>query len=463
MTAARKCPALYISAPASHQGKTAVTAGLARYYKNRGWRVRVFKTGPDFLDPMLLERASGNPVYQLDLWMIGEQRCRELLWNAAGDSDVILIEGVLGLHDGTPSSADLARLLDVPVALVINAAGMAQSIHAVAHGLATYQPVGSTASTLRIAGVIANQTGSARHEQMIADGASAHLPVLAFVRRNDELTLPSRHLGLVQAAEIEDLDLILDKMAEQFADSHLATLPAQVEFPSRAAAAGEPLLAGLRIAVARDAAFSFIYRDNLNWLLEMGAELKFFSPLADNAIPDADVVYLPGGYPELHAHELSRNRAMQESLHQFRAGGGTFYAECGGMLYLLKSLITVDGRQHHMMGLLPGVARMGKRLASLGYQFISLSNGIIRGHTFHYSEIEAPWSEVLRATKHPLGVPGEAICFADGIFASYVHLYFRSAPGAAASIFVSGESNADVRKNPHTSRTMVRSLPSSVN
>src|ERR1700760_2063069 len=218
------CPALFISAPASGQGKTTITAGLARYHRRLGRRVRVFKTGPDFLDPMILERASGAPVLSLDLWMVGEAACRELLAQAAAQADLILIEGVMGLYDGTPSSADLAAAFGVPVVAVISAKAMAQTFGAVAFGLARYR------DDVPVHGVFANRVGSPRHAQMLEEALPDGLKWMGSIASAADIELPDRHLGLHQAAEIADLDKRLDKAADALAATPLAELPPAVLF-----------------------------------------------------------------------------------------------------------------------------------------------------------------------------------------------------------------------------------------
>ncbi|HKJ10636.1 MAG TPA: cobyrinate a,c-diamide synthase, partial [Gammaproteobacteria bacterium] len=286
-------PALVVSAPASGQGKTTVTAALARYHRKQGRCVRVFKTGPDFLDPMVLERASGAPVYQLDPWMGGEAHCRTLLYEAAAEADLVLIEGVMGLFDGGPSTADLAARFDLPVLAVIDASAMAQSFGAVALGLATYR------QDLSVWGVVANRVGGVRHADMLAASVPASVPFLGALSRDESIALPDRHLGLVQAGEIGDLDQRLEQGAQAVERAGLTALPQPVAFQPAREPVGPPLLSGVRIAVARDAAFSFLYTANLDLLQSLGAKLVFFSPLTDACLPPADAVYLPGGYPEL--------------------------------------------------------------------------------------------------------------------------------------------------------------------
>lgn len=416
------CPALLISAPASGQGKTMVTAALARLHRNRGRRVRVFKVGPDFLDPMILERASGHPVYQLDLWMGGEAHCRDLLYQAAMDADLILVEGVMGLFDGTPSSADLAILFGIPVVAVIDACGMAQTFGALAHGLTSYR------ADLPFAGVVANRVAGERHGEMLAE--SLHTPLLASIAREPLMALPQRHLGLTQAAEIEDLEQRLETGAALLEKTPLADLPAPVMFPPSVLSPQPPVLSPLSIAVARDAAFSFLYPANLDLLRALGAQLAFFSPLADDALPSADAVYLPGGYPELHLEQLAGNSAMKAALRAHHALNKPIVAECGGMLYLLERLADAE-----MAGLLPGRAVMQKKLAGLGMHSAALPGGTLRGHTFHYSQMDSPlapvtWSESARPARR-----GEPIYRLGRLHASYLHLYFFSNPEAAAQLF----------------------------
>jgi cobyrinic acid a,c-diamide synthase len=350
------CPALFISAPASNQGKTTVTAGLARYHRNLGRTVRVFKTGPDFLDPMILARASGHPVYQLDLFMGGEAHCRELLWQAAQTADLILIEGVMGLFDGVPSSADLATTFGVPVLAVIDAGAMAQTFGALAHGLSSYR------ADLPFAGVLANRVASAGHADMLKTSVRADTHYYGALFRDADMTLPERHLGLVQADEIADLEVRLDLIASKFADTDLAQLPPAVTFTAPPADVAVPaLLQGVRIAVARDDAFAFIYPANLNTLRALGAELSFFSPLADTELPPADALYLPGGYPELHLDTIANNTAIRDSIRQHHAAGKAIVAECGGMLALLDSLTDKDGKRAEMMRVMPSCSHTSPR------------------------------------------------------------------------------------------------------
>ena len=425
----RRSPALFIAAPASGQGKTTVTAALARLHRDHGRRVRVFKTGPDFLDPMILERASGAPVYNLDLWMGGEAHCRRLLFEAAGDADLILIEGVMGLFDGDRSSADLASLFGVPVLAVIDGSAMAQTFGALAHGLATYR------AGLPFAGVFANRLAGEHHYRMLAESLPEGMRAFGWLKRDGDIGLPGRHLGLVQAQEIGDLDARIARAAAAL-QGPACELPPEVSFeapPEEAAC--PPHLEGIRVAVARDEAFSFVYRANLDTLRALGAEIGFFSPLDDSAPPEADALYLPGGYPELHLERLEANRSMKAALAAHHAAGKPIVAECGGMLYLCESLTDVAGRTAEMAGLLPGKAAMQERLANLGLHRVALPEGELRGHSYHYSRLETPLAPAATSEPARKGRQGEPVYRQGPLQASYLHLYFPSNPAATARLF----------------------------
>ncbi|WP_173178040.1 cobyrinate a,c-diamide synthase [Pseudomonas tohonis] len=427
-TSTRHCPALLIAAPASGQGKTTVTAALARLHARQGKRVRVFKCGPDFLDPMILARASGAPVYQLDLWMIGEAESRRLLWEAAAEADLILIEGVMGLFDGSPSAADLARCFGVPVMAVINGAAMAQTFGALAVGLATYQP------GLPFSGVLGNRVGSQRHSDLIRDSLPDWIRWYGSLPRSAEVELPSRHLGLVQAEELADLDARLDAAADALAASASVELPPAVAFEAPAAQALRPTLEGVRIGVARDTSFAFTYQANLDLLRALGAELRFFSPLTDAALPEVDSLYLPGGYPELHLAPLAENRAMAEAVRAHHQAGKPILAECGGMLYLLDALTDAEGARAELVGLLPGSAVMQKRLVALALQEVELPGGALRGHTYHHSRLDSPLQPLARGTCPNDKPVAEAVFRTGRLTASYIHFYLPSNPAAAAEL-----------------------------
>ncbi|SDU34161.1 cobyrinate a,c-diamide synthase [Halopseudomonas salegens] len=424
-----QCPAVLIAAPASGQGKTTVTAALARLHSRQGRRVQVFKCGPDFLDPMILARASGQPVYQLDLWMIGEAESKRRLAAAAASNDLILIEGVMGLFDGTPSAADLARRFGVPVLAVIDGSGMAQTFGAMAHGLASYQ------ADLPFAGVLGNKVGSARHGEMLRDSLPAGIAWFGALTRDAAVELPSRHLGLVQAAELADLDARLDAAADALAATADTRLPPVVGFAPVVAEDIPPLLAGVRIGVARDAAFAFLYQANLDLLEALGAQLHFFSPLTDSSLPEVDSLYLPGGYPELHLAALGNNQAMAAAIRDHHAAGKPIHAECGGMLYLCRQLTDVQGQSAELLGLLPATASMQPRLTALALQDVALPEGTLRGHTFHHSAIKCDLEPLVRGECPNYKRTSEAVWRLGRLTASYIHCYLPGNPQAAAALF----------------------------
>jgi cobyrinic acid a,c-diamide synthase len=432
-TAAARCPALLIAAPASGQGR----------------RVRVFKCGPDFLDPHWHQLASGAPVHQLDLWMTGQADCAQRLHAAAQEADLILIEGVMGLFDGDPSAADLAQHFGVRVLAVVDASAMAGTFGALAFGLRHYRP------GLPWAGVLANRVGSARHADMLQGGlydADDWMGALMRVQsgaapgagKAGAALLPERHLGLVAAHELADSLERLDAAADALAATPLGQMALDdlqrwsVDFPAPAQAVPvPPLLAGRTVAVGRDAAFCFIYAANVQCLEQMGARVMFFSPLQDAALPDCDAVWLPGGYPELHTAQIAANTGMQASLRAHVAAGKPLWAECGGMMALFESITLADGSQASLWGLLPGRVTMQKRLAALGPQQLAVAGHTLRGHTFHYSTSDSSAPVVARTSRPGQAQApdaGEALYRQGSIHASYFHAWFPSSPKAVAHL-----------------------------
>lgn len=439
---AARCPAVLVAAPASGQGKTTLTCALARLHARQGKKVRVFKCGPDFLDPYWLTLASGAPVHQLDLWMTGEADCARRLHDAALDADLIIVEGVMGLFDGQPSAADLAQRFGLPVLAVIDAGAMAGTFGALAWGLQHYR------EGLRFAGVLANRVASPGHAQMLQESLREPDQWLGAMMRSAAVTLPERHLGLVMDHELGDALQRLDAAADALAATPLGQMTADdlqawaVTFESDGAALEDfPLdaLQGQTIAVASDAAFCFLYAANLDCLQAMGARLVYFSPLADEALPRCDALWLPGGYPELHAETLSANTAMKVSISQHVQAGKPVWAECGGMMALFEQLVTVNGAIHAMWDVLPGRVTMQPRLAALGPQKLEVAGGILRGHTFHYSTCATPLPAVSRTQSAPgrsLRGEGEALYQAGSVRASYFHAWFVSSPATAARLFL---------------------------
>lgn len=423
--------AVLVAAMSSGQGKTSVTAALARKLLRQGQRVRVFKCGPDFIDPMLLEQASGAPVHTLDLWMVGFEECRRRLHDAAREADAILIEGVMGLYDGSPSAADLARAFGVPVLAVIDASAMAQTAGAVARGLRDYGPV-------QLAGVVANRIASEGHADMVA-ASLRDIPLLGWLARQDT-PLPERHLGLVLPGEVEGLDALLDKLADglRFDEHAWNALPLMAQSAPEWLEV-ERLLDGRVVAIARDAAFCFLYPANLELLERMGARLRYFSPLANEAVPmDADAVFLPGGYPELHCAELAQAADWQASIRAIHARGVPILAECGGMMVLADGLTDQGGQRWPMVGLLPGEVHMQPRLAGLGAHAMPTGQGPVRGHSFHYSRFETVAPAQAHTVKTGNGAQGEAVYRIGSLTASYFHAYFPSNPPAVAALLGGG-------------------------
>ncbi|WP_431095944.1 cobyrinate a,c-diamide synthase [Polaromonas aquatica] len=445
MQTAIRCPAILIAAPASGQGKTTVACALARLHARQGRRVRVFKCGPDFLDPYWLALASGAAVHQLDLWMTGEADCARRLHEAAQNADLIIVEGVMGLFDGQPSAADLAQRFGLPVLAVIDAGAMAGTFGALAWGLQSYR------EGLRLAGVLANRVASEAHAGMLEDSLRDPAQWQGALLRDAALTLPERHLGLVVASELarggEALQR-LDAAADALAGTKLGQMDmAALQAWAVAFEAPDPLtpafpagaLQGKTIAVARDAAFCFIYAANLDCLQDLGAQLAFFSPLADSELPPCDALWLPGGYPELHAPALAANSAMKAAITRHVQAGKPVWAECGGMMALFEQLTVVDGSSYPMWGVLPGSVAMQKRLAALGPQALDLAGGSLRGHTFHYSTCTSPLTAAGRTRPAPgrkVRAEGEALYASGSVKASYFHAWFSSSPAATARLFL---------------------------
>jgi cobyrinic acid a,c-diamide synthase len=422
------CPALLVAAPASGHGKTTVVAALARLHTRLGRKVRVFKCGPDFLDPQIHTLASGFACENIDFTMCGEADARWRLARAASEADLILVEGVMGLYDSQPTGAELARRLGLPILLVIDASAMAGSFGAVAWGLKHYR------AGAPVSHALANRVAGEHHAALCRAALPQDIAWAGHLPRDLDAALPERHLGLLPAAEIADLDRRIERMADLLAAAPAAELPPAVEFAALPAPSFEPWLAGQTIAVARDAAFCFLYPANLECLERLGARLVFFSPLADAALPDCDAVWLPGGYPELHAPQIAANAAMRAALQAHVAAGKPLVAECGGMMACFETLHDLMGQAQRMFGLLPGATRMSPRLAGLGLLTAPLPEGTITGHTFHYSTAQTPLTPIARAAPtHGRG--GEPIYRVGRLTASYMHWYFPSNPLAAARLF----------------------------
>ncbi len=417
MSGAAHPPGLIIAAPASGSGKTVVTLGLLRHFTKSGVSAGSAKAGPDYIDPAFHAAAAGRTCYNLDPWAMRSETLAAAARASLGGADVVICEGVMGLFDGAVSgagsTADLAAITGWPVVLVIDVAGQGASAAAVLQGFADHR------ADVSVKGVIFNRTGSSRHEEILrkaCDDAQVPVPVLGCLPRDRRLALPERHLGLVQAGEHGDLETFLEGAAALIGEhvdvDALLGLAASsgAEGPSSSTPPIAPL--GQRIAVARDAAFAFHYPQVIEGWRQAGAEIGFFSPLADESpAADCDAVYLPGGYPELHAGRLAANGRFLAGLHAARDRGASVYGECGGYMVLGRALIDADGAEHAMAGLLALVTSFAEPSLHLGYRRVRLvsdgplgqKGGVFRGHEFHYARtVEEGPGQHLFAPAQPL-------------------------------------------------------------
>jgi cobyrinic acid a,c-diamide synthase len=420
--------ALVIAAPASGSGKTVVTLALVRALANAGVTVASAKVGPDYIDPRFHEIASRRPCHNLDPWAMRPGTIARILAEPA--ADVLVIEGVMGLFDGPHgapgSTADLAAALRLPVVLVLDVARQGQSVAALARGFSDFRP------DVRVAGVILNRVGSERHRDMLCTAlADAGLRVFGAIPRSPTLALPERHLGLVQAAEHPDLESFLSTTSALIAgavDLHAIRQTARPIAQAEPAAAPLPPL-GQRIAIADDAGFGFAYPHTLSGWRTAGAEIVPFSPLADEPPEEtADAVFLPGGYPELHAGRLAGNRAFLDGLRA-ASDHALIYGECGGFMVLGDHLIDAEGQAHAMAGLVPLTTSFATRRLSLGYRQMRQSGALpfpaeLRGHEFHYSTLTVqgagePLFEVRDAAGQQLPPAGLRV---GRVMGSYLHV-----------------------------------------
>ena len=453
----RHVPRIVIAAAASGAGKTTIAAGLIAALRRQGLVVQPFKCGPDYIDPSYHERAAGRPCRNLDAWMLDGAQLLEGFSRACGDADIAVIEGVMGLFDGSnwhderASTAHIAKLLGAPVLLVVDIAGAARSAAAVVLGCQHFD------RDLALRGVVLNFAGSEGHANGCAEAITAitGLPALGWLPRDAKLEIPERHLGLVPGGEHLDSSSLIADIAD--AVTRRFDLAAVIEIARTAAAmpgicAPAPVVhrepAGRRpvIAVARDDAFCFYYPENLELLTEAGAAIEFFSPLkGEQPGPNAAGVYLGGGYPELHASELASNVGLWDALKGLRARDAPIYAECGGFMVLTQGLIDGEGRRWPMAGLVPGVTRMTDKLAALGYRHAAalhpnlLTDGgdELRGHEFRYStwvcdepiaDDDIAWQ--VRGARAE--APADSCGFVSGnLLASYLHIHFAQRAGIA--------------------------------
>lgn len=430
----RSVRGLVIAAPSSGQGKTTATLAILRALARRGVDVRPFKAGPDYIDPRFLAAAAGREARNLDPWGMRAATLRGQLATAAG-ADLALVEGATGLFDGaldgTGSTADLAAMFGLPVVLVVDARGMGASAAALVDGFRRHR------GDVDVAAVLLNRVGSARHEGLLRR-ALGGVEVVGCLPRDDGLVVPSRHLGLVQAAEHPGLEVFLERAAD-LADAgvDLARLTALARPARLDGDVGDTPLPplGQRIAVARDEAFAFAYPAVLEGWRQAGAEVVPFSPLGDEG-PDvgADAVYLPGGYPELHAGRLAGNGRFLAGLRAAAGRGAFIYGECGGYMALGERLVDREGCSHAMAGLLPVVTSFAEPRRHLGYREIVAAAGTrlgeagarFRGHEFHYaSELERQGAALFGAWGADGERLGERGCVVGSVAGSFLHLVDR--------------------------------------
>jgi len=454
MRASPRIPTLVIAGVSSGVGKTTVTLGILEALRRRGLTVQGFKVGPDFIDPGFHALATGRPAYNLDGWMCGHDHAVAAVARHAADADLALVEGVMGCFDGLEgasevgSTAEIAKWLGAPVVLVLDAGAVARSAAAVLLGFERFDP------DVELAGVIFNRAGGAVHRQSLRDAVaqSCKSRVLGALPHERALVLPERHLGLVTAAEggyAAALRGRLTELIEQHLDVDALLGAARSRVERRPADPGVPArrTAAVTIAVARDEAFQFYYRENLEVLEEAGARIVYWSPLSDGALPEADGLYLGGGYPELHGSTLSANGAMRRQVRGFAESGRPLYAECGGLMYLAESLTDPEGATWPMVGLLAASTRTERDGLTIGYREVEITapsplgpagtRG--RGHEFHRSTLGALSDSVARVYSISDGRGGapRAEGFTVGrALMSYVHLHFGSNPALARS-FVS--------------------------
>jgi cobyrinic acid a,c-diamide synthase len=447
--AATAIPAVVVAGVSSGAGKTTVTLALLEALRRRGLTVQAFKVGPDFIDPAYHTLATGRPSYNLDGWMCGRDHAVATVAARAADADLAVVEGVMGCFDGVDglsedgSTAQIAKWLGAPVVLVADATALSRSAAAVVLGFERFDP------DLDLAGVVFNRAGGPTHRRWLGEAVAAGCKarVLGALPHEAQVSLAERHLGLVTAAEggySAALRGRLAALAEEHVDldallslarSGVERRPAN---PARAAGGKS-----VTIAVARDRAFQFYYAENLETLEGMGARLSFWSPVDDRALPDADGLYLGGGYPELYGRELAGNAGMRAAVRAF-ARSGPVYAECGGLMYLADSLTDLDGRDWPMVGVLPARVRMRRGELTLGYREITLtSEGLLgpaglraRGQEFHRStlgEVPASIQRLYAVSDGRGGVPRPEGFVVGGALMSYVHLHFASNPALAAN------------------------------
>ncbi len=439
---------IVVAGTESGAGKTTFTVGLIRALRARGFKVAAFKCGPDYLDPTYHARAAAAPSHNLDGWMMGREAVLSTFARAADGADIAVIEGVMGLFDGASaggedgSTAQIAKWLDAPVLLMVDASGMARSIAAIGLGFRQFDPA------VRLAGLICNRVGSRGHLDLLRQ-ACADPPVLGAMPHEAPLGFPERHLGLIAADEHCVPESLLAAWGEVVANwcdlDAIIALARQAQPLANPSPVKTAVRGKCTIGVALDDAFHFYYVDNLTRLERAGAELVMFSPLRDAHLPPVDGIYIGGGYPEVHAARLEANAAMRREIAAFAAGGGVVYGECGGLMYLCTALRTLEGGQYAMCGVVPARTQMCDRLQALGYVEVRTRRASIlgpagtgfRGHQFRYSRLEpltGTADPAYTITRRYGGDSVEEGFQIGNTVASYIHAHWASNPAAAQSL-----------------------------
>ncbi len=415
-----------IGAATSGSGKTTFTLGLLRLLRNRGMRVQPFKCGPDYIDTKHHAMAAGEESVNLDTYMASAGHVKELYARYGAESDVCVTEGVMGLFDGYDgmrgSSAEIAELIGIPVVLVLNAKSTAYSVAPVLYGFKHFHP------GIRVVGVVFNFVASAAHYAYLQQAcADAGVEALGYIPKDESIVIPSRHLGL-SIDETFCFDTFADRVAEvigKTVDVDRLLELCTVEFVG--APKQDTLTSGSRkIAVAWDEAFNFVYRENIEALKRAG-QVVFFSPLRDESLPEADLVYFPGGYPELYLSELSANESMRQAVREYGENGGQVLAECGGMMYLCDTITGSDGKAYPMVGILKQEATMEQMKLKLGYREVRVKEQGIRGHEFHYSRVVSDNEKipVVGTVYNAKGMVVDTCIYSyKKVLASYIHFYW---------------------------------------
>ncbi|VBB06833.1 cobyrinic acid a c-diamide synthase cbia [Lucifera butyrica] len=459
----QEVPRLVIAGTHSGVGKTTVVTGLLAALRQLGREVQSYKVGPDYIDPGFHRLASGKAAHNLDTWLVAPENLLPVFAKTAKGNDLVIIEGVMGLYDGgkkgISSTASIAKILQAPVILVVDARSAGESVAATVLGFKTYDPA------VNIAGIIVNRLGSSSHKDLVCDALRPiGIPVIGCILRDQAMVMPERHLGLTPVTEM-DAPVIVSHIADQ--------INSQVDLDRLTGIAGTaPALAVeewggalpakiVRIGVARDEVFSFYYPESLETLERLGAELVYFSPLREEKLPAVDGLILGGGFPEMFVEQLAANAGMRQSVHRACESGMPVYAECGGLMYLCREILDFNHKAHAMAGFIPAVCTMQPKLETVGYVEVTARNHNIlcnqgetlRGHEFHFSrmlpqsgEDDFPWAFTFEKVRTRKTYPGGFAV--NNVLASYLHMHFAGNERAAAHFITQCKRYGQSRQRP---------------